>query len=68
MVSDRIRIVLSRSRHAALGASIGAAVGGLISRNAASTGAGIGALAGAVIGEKRVTARSRVEETVDKEI
>jgi uncharacterized protein YqgC (DUF456 family) len=65
-MSGRPKRALSRSRHAAIGASIGAAVGGLFSRNAASTGAAIGGLVGAIVGEKRVSARTRVDEIVEE--
>ena len=62
MLKDRLAVALSRARYAAIGAAIGAAVGGLFSRNAASSGAAVGALVGAMAGERRVSAKKRIDE------
>ena len=65
---DKIRLVVSRAKFAAIGAAVGAALGGLVSRNLASTGGAMGALAGAVIGEKRASVESLVEDVKERDV
>lgn len=66
MESARLKRVMSRSRHAAIGAGIGAAIGGLFSTNAASTGGALGALVGATVGEKRAASLPSLKDVVEK--
>ncbi|MDZ7731645.1 MAG: YMGG-like glycine zipper-containing protein [Natrialbaceae archaeon] len=62
MVKNRLTVILSRVRYAAIGAAIGGAIGAIFSRSAASSGAALGALAGATFGETRITAKRRIGE------
>ena len=63
---DRLAVVISRAKYAAIGGAIGGAAGGLLNKNAASTGAAIGALAGAMVGEKRVMVTSFVSDVKER--
>lgn len=66
-MGDKLETVLSRARYAAIGAAIGGGLGGMLGRSTASSGAALGGLVGAVVGEKRVTARSMIEQVRNRE-
>lgn len=65
-MGNRIKRIVSRMKHAAIGAAVGAALGAIVSRNAASTAAGLGALVGATIGEKRVDVGDAIADVKNK--
>lgn len=66
-MGDKLETVLSRARYAAIGAAIGGGLGGLLGRSTASSGAALGGLVGAVVGEKRVSARSMIEQVRNRD-
>lgn len=66
-MGEKLDTVLSRARYAAIGAAIGGGLGGLLGRSTASSGAALGGLVGSVVGEKRVSARSMIEQVRNRE-
>lgn len=66
-MGEKLDTVLSRARYAAIGAAVGGGLGGLFGRSTASSGAAIGGFVGSVVGEKRVSARSMIEQVRNRE-
>ncbi|MGZ0747205.1 MULTISPECIES: glycine zipper 2TM domain-containing protein [unclassified Haloparvum] len=66
-MGEKLDTVLSRARYAAIGAAVGGGLGGLFGRSTASSGAALGGLVGAAVGEKRVSARSMIEQVRNRE-